>query len=226
MRANNPAEMVLVILHFLWNEPSIPAATRQRAIGKMGRRNLGNPDEKKIPRSVTNQMMAETLHSLVFLIARNINGAMANTVGPKKSQKPGLFGCTAAKKRNGSDRAGLCTEDVPVSLARFAIAYAVTRFGENLSYRKGKTGSPVHMRFRRYGQMPPSRAPRPKARAPTADRSSMIRARAIAAATMHSVYFAPAMPPARNPARTACLHVPPFVLCCRTIRVVVARNAI
>src|SRR5713226_8070941 len=80
--ASKPTERMLVILHFSRNELSIPAAMQESPIGKMGRRNLGNPDAKKIPRLDTNQTITAIRHALAFLIARKANGAKANTVGP------------------------------------------------------------------------------------------------------------------------------------------------
>lgn len=55
----------------------------------------------------------------------------------------------AARKTNGNNCERSCIDAAPVSLARFARAYVVTRCGDSLVDKKGKTGFPVHARFRK-----------------------------------------------------------------------------
>ena len=126
-----------------------PTATQERAIGKMGRRNRGNPEAKKIEKPERNQTTIGIRHALVLRNAKRINGARARTMGPKKSQKPAFFRCPAAKKTNGIERRGLWLAEAPVSLAMLAMANEVTSCGESLAERKGKTGFPVQAKFRK-----------------------------------------------------------------------------
>src|SRR6266699_4681222 len=114
MSAMVATETAFTIFQSFPIDHSIPAATQKSATGKRGKRNRGSPDAKNIPRLDRNQTRTGILHSLVFLYARNTRGASANTVGPKKSQRPGFFARVAAKKRNGNNCAGLWLAAAPV----------------------------------------------------------------------------------------------------------------
>src|SRR5437016_10414321 len=91
MSAMVATETAFAIFQSFPIDHSIAAATQRSATGKRGKRNRGSPDAKNIPRLARNHTRTGILHSLVFLYARNTRGASTNTVGPKKSQRPGFF---------------------------------------------------------------------------------------------------------------------------------------
>ena len=139
----------LTTVHPSRMETSKPPAAQASARGKTGSKNLAIPDEKAIPKDDATQTKIRTRHCLSLSKARRISGAKMRTTGPKNSQKPGLLERTPAKNINGRTCAKLWLADVPVSAKRSASVYVVASRGDNRSARKGKTGSPVHTKFRK-----------------------------------------------------------------------------